>query len=74
MALGNLEEASTHLSGALEPGALMGEAVFSLALVAQGLGQDGLVRARLEKYLALSPRGRNASRARTMLASLGEKS
>ncbi|MCP4446825.1 MAG: hypothetical protein GY811_15975 [Myxococcales bacterium] len=74
MALGNLHEASNHLSGALFAGHLMTDAAFSLALVAEERGQPELVRAHLQEYLAESPRGRYALRARSMLLSLGADS
>ncbi len=74
MALGNLQEASTHLNGALRAGHLMPDARFSLALVARERGNVELVRTNLKAYLAESPEGRYASRARSMLAQLGGES
>tara|TARA_R110002096_G_scaffold16898_1_gene57584 strand:- start:26678 stop:27256 length:579 start_codon:yes stop_codon:yes gene_type:complete len=71
MALGNLQEASTHLDGALRAGTLMPEALFSLALVAEERGETDVVRTNLQRYLEGSPRGRYASRAKSMLARLG---
>lgn len=71
MALGNLQEASSHLDGALRAGNLMGDARFSLALVAEKRGDVEVVRTNLITYLLESPKGRYASRAKSMLAKLG---
>jgi tetratricopeptide (TPR) repeat protein len=71
MALGNLQEASAHLDGALRAGSLGEDALFSLALVAEQRGDHEIVRTNLERYLSGSPRGRYASRAKSMLAKLG---
>jgi tetratricopeptide (TPR) repeat protein len=74
MALGNLEEASGHLDGALRSRSLMQDALFSLALVAKARGQFSMARENLEKYLAHNPKGRYASRAKSLLARLGADS
>jgi len=74
MALGNLEEASMHLDGALRSRSLMQDALFSLALVAKARGQISMARENLEKYLARNPKGRYANRAKSMLARLGADS
>ena len=70
MALGNLHSATAHLAGALEPGNLMHDAYFSLAMIAHERGQLERERVKLEQYLGAEPDGRYAAKARTMLKRL----
>lgn len=69
LALGNLQKASGHLNGALEPGELLIDAAYSLALVENRRGRGGLARKHLQHYLSVAPKGRYAVRARKLLAS-----
>ncbi len=73
LALGNLQQASAHLNGALEPGELVIDAAYSLALVEsrQGLSQEA--RAHLQHYLQVAPQGAYASRALRLLAKLNRE-
>ena len=70
LALGNLRRASSHLNGALRPSAIMIDAAFSLALLAQDQGQPQAARRHLEHYLEVQPQGRYATRAKHLLAQL----
>ncbi len=74
MALGNLHRATEHLAGALEPGNLMHDAYFSLAMIAHERGQFDVEREKLEHYLDARPDGRYAAKAKTMLKRLGASS
>lgn len=71
LALGNLRRAASHLDGALQPGDLMIDAAFSLALAARGDGRRDDVQRHLEHYLRVRPQGRYATRARRILATMG---
>lgn len=73
LALGNLQRATTHLNGALQPSAIMIDAAFSLALIARDQGQPQEARQHLKRYLELEPGGRYATRARHLLATLEPK-
>jgi tetratricopeptide (TPR) repeat protein len=69
-ALGDLQRATAHLSGALRPSAIMIDAAFSLALIAHDQGQPQEARLHLKRYLKVQPRGRFATRAKHLLAKL----
>lgn len=67
LALGNLQRASTHLTGALQPSHIMIDAAYSLALIAFEEGQTVQAREHLEHYLRVQPEGQFANRARNLL-------
>lgn len=69
LALGNLQQASAHLEGALQPGVFV-DAAYSLAVAESRQGQVQSAREHLQIYLAKSPRGLYASRAKRLLATL----
>lgn len=69
LALGNLQQASEHLAGALQPGEMV-DAAYSLAVAESRQGQMESARKHLQLYLTKSPQGLYASRAKRLLASL----
>lgn len=72
LALGNLQLAAMHLNGALEPTELAIDAAYSLAVVESRQGQPEEARKHLQHYLRIAPKGRYATRAKRLLASLAE--
>lgn len=70
LALGNVQEASAHLNGALRPEKIMIDAAYSLALIAKDHHRPQEARQYLEHYLRVRPEGRYATRAKHMLAEL----
>lgn len=69
-ALGNLQLASTHLNGALQPSQIMIDAAYSLALIAVQSSRPEEAREHLEHYLRVQPKGPFAKRAKELLARL----
>ncbi len=67
LALGNLQRASTHLNGALQPSLIMIDAAYSLALMASEENRPQEARRHLEHYLRVQPEGQFSKRARIML-------
>ena len=67
LALGDLQRASSHLSGALRPSHIMIDAAYSLALIAMEEGRTGEAREHLKHYLRAAPKGQFASRAKNLL-------
>ncbi len=70
LALGNVQRASSHLSGALQPKIIMIDAAFSLALIAQDNHEPEEARRHFQHYLRVRPKGRYAARATHLLAQL----
>jgi tetratricopeptide (TPR) repeat protein len=68
LALGDLQRASTHLSGALQPSHIMIDAAYSLALIAIEEGRTSEAREHLEHYLRIAPQGQFATRSKNLLA------
>jgi tetratricopeptide (TPR) repeat protein len=72
LALGNVQQATKTLNGALQPSLLMIDAAFSLALIAHKEGNAPQARVHLLHYLQVKPKGRYAARASELLAQLEE--
>jgi tetratricopeptide (TPR) repeat protein len=70
LALGNVQRATAHLSGALQPENLMIDAAYSLALIALDDNRPGEARQHLEHYLRVRPEGQFAKRAKNILSRL----
>ncbi len=68
IALGNIQRASEHLTGALRGNEIMVDAAFSLAVLAAKEGKIEEERDHLQHYLELRPNGRFSVRAKVMLA------
>ncbi len=68
IALGNIQRASEHLTGALRGNEIMVDAAFSLAVLAAKEGKIEEERSHLQHYLELRPNGRFSVRAKVMLA------
>ena len=68
IALGNIQRASEHLTGALRADEIMVDAAFSLAVLAAKEGRFEEQRSHLRHYLELRPNGRFSIRAKVMLA------
>lgn len=67
LALGDLQRASSHLTGALQPPHSMIDAAYSLAFIAIEEGRISEARKHLEYYLRAAPEGQFANRAKNLI-------
>lgn len=67
LALGDLQRASSHLTGALQPSHIMIDAAYSLALIAIEEGRTSEARKHLKHYLHAAPEGQFAGRANNLI-------